>query len=34
VTSEKFTNDLIAAIRQQRMDEFRGRYREIDLLMI
>ena len=34
VTSEKFTNDLIAAIRQQRMEEFRGRYREIDILMI
>ncbi len=34
VTSEKFTNDLIAAIRQQRMDEFRARYREIDILMI
>lgn len=34
VTSEKFTNDLIAAIRQQRTDDFRARYREIDLLMI
>jgi chromosomal replication initiator protein len=34
VTSEKFTNDLIAAIRQQRTDEFRARYREIDVLMI
>jgi chromosomal replication initiator protein len=34
VTSEKFTNDLIAAIRQQRTDEFRARYREIDILMI
>ncbi|HET7094806.1 MAG TPA: chromosomal replication initiator protein DnaA, partial [Thermomicrobiales bacterium] len=34
VTSEKFTNDLIAAIRQQRMDDFRARYREIDILMI
>jgi chromosomal replication initiator protein len=34
VTSEKFTNDLIAAIRQQRTDDFRGRYREIDILMI
>jgi chromosomal replication initiator protein len=34
VTSEKFTNDLIGAIRQQRTDDFRARYREIDLLMI
>jgi chromosomal replication initiator protein len=34
VTSEKFTNDLIASIRQQRTDDFRARYREIDVLMI
>ena len=34
VTSEKFTNDLIGAIRAQRMDDFRSRYREIDILMI
>lgn len=34
VTSEKFTNDLISAIRQQRMEEFRSRYRQIDILMI
>ncbi len=34
VTSEKFTNDLISAIRQQRMEDFRGRYRETDILMI
>ncbi|MFN8593420.1 MAG: chromosomal replication initiator protein DnaA [Thermomicrobiales bacterium] len=34
VTSEKFTNDLIAAIRQQRTEEFRARYRETDILMI
>ena len=34
VTSEKFTNDLIAAIRQQRTDDFRARYRETDVLMI
>jgi chromosomal replication initiator protein len=34
VSSEKFTNDLISAIRAQRMEEFRGRYREIDILMI
>ncbi len=34
VSSEKFTNDLIEAIRSQRMDEFRARYRTIDLMMI
>jgi len=34
VTSEKFTNDLISAIMKQRMEEFRGRYRETDILMI
>jgi chromosomal replication initiator protein len=34
VSSEKFTNDLINAIRAQRMEEFRARYRLIDILMI
>ena len=34
MTSEKFTNDLIASIRQQRTDDFRARYRETDVLMI
>lgn len=34
VTSEQFTNDLINGIREQRMEEFRSRYRKIDLLMI
>jgi chromosomal replication initiator protein len=34
VSSEKFTNDLIDSIRAQRMDDFRSRYRTIDLLMI
>ena len=34
VSSETFTNDLIHAIRQQRTDEFRNRYRTIDILMI
>jgi chromosomal replication initiator protein len=34
VTSETFTNDLIASIRQQRTDDFRARYRETDILMI
>lgn len=34
VSSEKFTNDLIDSIRKQRMEEFRSRYRTIDILMI
>ena len=34
VSSEKFTNDLINAIRGQRMEEFRARYRGIDILII
>jgi chromosomal replication initiator protein len=34
VTSETFTNDVINAIRTQRMDDFRGRYRSIDILMV
>jgi chromosomal replication initiator protein len=34
VSSERFTNDLIASIQEGRMAEFRGRYRNIDLLLI
>lgn len=34
VSSEMFTNDVINAIRHQRMDEFRERYRTIDILMV
>lgn len=34
VSSEEFTNDLIYAIRHQRNEEFRGRYRSIDILLI
>jgi chromosomal replication initiator protein len=34
VTSETFTNDVINAIRQQKMEDFRARYRLIDILMI
>ena len=34
ISSERFTNDLIAAIQEGRMGEFRRRYREIDLLLI
>jgi len=34
VSSETFTNELINAIRQQRTEDFRNRYRTIDILMI
>lgn len=34
VSSEMFTNEVINAIRHQRMDEFRDRYRTIDILMV
>ena len=34
VTSEKFTNDMINAIRRQQTEEFRLRYRNIDILLI
>ena len=34
LSSEKFTNDLIAAIRHDKTSEFRQRYRTIDLLLI
>src|SRR5688500_5292325 len=34
ISSERFTNDLIASIQDGRMPEFRRRYREIDLLLI
>ena len=34
VTSEKFTNEMIAAIRSDRNEEFRERYRNLDVLMI
>ena len=34
VTSEKFTNELINSIRNKKMDEFRKRYRNIDILLI
>lgn len=33
-TSEQFTNELIAAIQTRRMNEFRRRYREVDVLLI
>ncbi len=34
VSSERFTNDMIASIQEGRMPDFRRRYREIDLLLI
>jgi len=34
VSSEKFTNDFISAIRTNKTAEFRARYRDLDLLMI
>ncbi|BCL81370.1 chromosomal replication initiator protein DnaA [Ktedonobacteria bacterium brp13] len=33
-TSEKFTNEIINAIRFQKTEEFRSKYRQIDILMI
>ena len=34
VSSETFTNDMINSLRTQRMEDFRERYRKIDVLMI
>ncbi len=34
VTSETFTNEMINAIRERRNDDFRNRYRNIDVLLI
>jgi chromosomal replication initiator protein len=34
VSSERFTNDLIASIQEGKMSDFRRRYRELDLLLI
>jgi chromosomal replication initiator protein len=34
VTSEKFTNEFITSIQQGRIDDFRARYRRIDVLLI
>jgi chromosomal replication initiator protein len=34
VSGEQFTNDFVDAIREQRTDEFRNKYRGVDMLMI
>jgi len=34
LTSEKFTNEFITSIQQGRIDDFRNRYRRIDLLLV
>jgi len=34
VSGEHFTNDFVDAVRKQRTDEFRSKYRDIDMLMI
>jgi chromosomal replication initiator protein len=34
ISSERFTNDLIASIQEGRMADFRRRYRDVDLLLI
>ena len=34
VSGEQFTNDFVHAIREQKTDEFRNKYRSVDMLMI
>lgn len=34
VSGEHFTNDFVNSIREQKMDEFRNKYRSVDMLMI
>jgi len=34
LSSERFTNELIGSIQNRKMDEFRQRYRQIDLLLV
>ncbi len=33
-TSEKFTNDYVEAVRHKKMDDFKKRYRQVDMLLI
>lgn len=33
ITAEAFTNDLVGAIKTRKMDAFRGKYRELDVLL-
>jgi len=34
VSAEQFTNDFVSALRERRTEEFRGRYRSLDVLLI
>jgi chromosomal replication initiator protein len=34
VTAEQFTNEFISAIRERRSEEFRGKYRNVDVLLL
>ena len=34
VSGEQFTNDFVTAIRERKMEEFRARYRSVDMLLI
>lgn len=34
LTSEKFTNEFINSIRDNRPDDFRNKYRNVDILLI
>lgn len=34
VSSEQFTNEVVSALRHQRMEEFKGKYRNLDLLLL
>lgn len=34
ISSETFTNELIEAVEHNRLEQFRGKYRSIDVLLI
>ncbi len=34
LSAEQFTNEFITAVRERRMDDFRARYRQVDMLLI